>query len=333
MSNKKHRILVVGAGSIGERHLRCYAATGRAEVGVCEVDSSRLNSVADRCDVSARFTDVGAALEETWDAVVVATPAHTHIPIATQVCQRGCDVIIEKPLSTSLDGIEQLRQLIAERDLVAAVSYQSRAHPAVRRMQEAITSGRFGSPLQVYMTSGQNFAYFRPAYRDTYFTDHRTGGGAIQDAITHMLNLAEWLVGPMTRICVDAGHQQLDGVTVEDTVHVLARHDSVMASYALNMYQHPNHGQITVVCDQGTVQFEAMKHRWRWMTEPNGEWEESVHSFADRDAWYIENAARMLDVLERKIPPLCSLEDGLQTLRVNLAALRSADSHSWQDVT
>jgi predicted dehydrogenase len=331
--DNKHQILVVGAGSIGERHLRCYLATGRADVGVCEIDTDRLHAAADRCAIDLRYNDINEALKETWDAVLVASPAHTHIPIATQVCQAGCNVLIEKPLSTSLDGIEHLRQLITEKQLIAAVSYQVRAHPAVRGMKAALDAGRFGRPLQVYMTSGQNFPYFRPAYRDTYFTDRRTGGGAIQDAITHMLNLAEWLVGPMTRISVDAGHQKLDGVTVEDTVHVLARHDTVMASYALNMYQHPNHGQITVVCEDGTAQFEAMEHRWRCMTEPDGQWEEFVHRFDGRDAWYIENAAIMLDVLERKCQPLCSLDDALQTLRVNLAALRSADTHSWQEIS
>ena len=333
MRENKHQILVVGAGSIGERHLRCYLATGRADVGVCEIDADRRNAAADRYGIEASFGEVREALEGTWDAVLIATPAHTHIPIAIQAVQSGRNVVIEKPLSTSLDGIEQLRQLIAEKNLVAAVSYQLRAHPSVRGMKAALDSGRFGKPLQIYMTSGQRFSHYRPAYRDTYFTDHRTGGGAIQDAITHMLNLAEWLVGPMTRLSVDAGHQKLDGVTVEDTVHILARHDAVMANYALNMYQHANEGHITVVCEEGTVQFESMLHRWRFMTEPDGQWEESVHKFESRDAWNIENAGVMLDVLERKYEPLCSLEDALQTLRVNLAALRSAETHSWQEIS
>ena len=333
MRENKHQILVVGAGSIGERHLRCYLATGRADVSVCEIDAVRRNVAADRYGIEARFEDVREALERPWDAVLIATPAHTHIPIAIQVVQSGCNVLIEKPLSTSLEGIEKLQQLVAEKNLITAVSYQLRSHPAVRSMKAALDSGRFGKPLQVYMTSGQSFPYYRPAYRDTYFTDRRTGGGAIQDAITHMLNLAEWLVGPMTRISADAGHQKLDGVTVEDTVHILARHDTVMANYALNMYQHPNEGQITVVCEEGTVKFEAMRHRWQCMTEADGQWEESVHRFESRDSWYIENAAIMLDVLERKCEPLCTLEDGLQTLRVNLAALVSAETHTWQEIT
>lgn len=332
MSRRKHRILVVGAGSIGERHLRCYLATGRAQVGVCEIDVAKRSAVAGRYEIEASFGDVGEALEDSWDAVLVASPAHTHIPIAIQAVESGTNVIIEKPLSTSLDRIEELQRLIADRNAIAAVSYQLRSHPAVRTMKAALDSGQFGRPLQLYMTSGQTFAYFRPAYRDTYFTNHRTGGGAIQDAITHMLNLAEWLVGPVTRVCVDAEHRKLDGVTVEDTVHILARHDTVMASYAINMYQHPSEGQMTVVCEDGTVRFEPNRNCWSRVTEPNGQWDEDVHSLADRDAGYIANAEVMLDVLERKCQPLCSLEDGIQTLRVNLAALKSTETHSWLEI-
>ena len=332
MSDGKHRILVVGTGSIGERHVRCFLATGRADVGVCELDEDRLNTVADRYSLDERFCDVQHALEGTWDAVLVATPAHTHIPIAIQVVQSGTNVLIEKPLSTSLSRIDELQQLIADRNTIAAVSYQLRAHPGVRKMKAALDSGQFGTPLQLYLTTGQSFAYFRPAYLETYFTDHRTGGGAIQDAITHMLNLAEWLVGPVTKISVDAEHKKLPGVTVEDTVHILARHETVMASYAINMYQHPTEGQITVVCDKGTIRFEPNDSRLSTMTEINGQWKEHVHAFDGRDTWYIENADVFLDVLEGKCQPLCSLEDGIQTLRVNLSALKSAETHSWLEI-
>src|SRR5690606_5691963 len=120
------------------------------------------------------------------------------------------------------------------------VAYVYRAHPAAQATREAIQSGRFGKPLQVVAVSGQPFAHFRPAYRDIYYAHHDQGGGAIQDGLTHTLNLCEWLVGPITRLSADAAHLRLEGVDVEDTAHVLARHDDhVMGSYAVNHHQAP----------------------------------------------------------------------------------------------
>ncbi len=332
MTSPTHRLLVAGAGSIGERHIRCYLATGRVTVGVCETNAERCRSVADTYQLSSAYTDFESALQDSWDAVLIATPAHTHIPLALQAVEAGSSVLIEKPLSTSLDGIDRLKQLLEEKQATCIVSYQLRAHPAARSMKEALDSGRFGKPLQVYHISGQNFAYWRPAYPDTYFTDRKTGGGAIQDAITHSWNLVEWFVGPITRMCVDAVHQQLPQVSVEDTVHVLARHNGIPASYSLNMYQHPNESLITIVCERGTLRLDLHKHCWSSCTTPASEWDVQHFPLEDRDAWYIENASICLDALEGRRAPLCSLDDACQTLQVNLAALRSADTLTWQDV-
>lgn len=332
MPDTQHRLLVIGVGSIGERHVRCFQATGRVTLGICERNPELRQAVAKRYSIVDVYGDVTAALAKPWDAALIATPAHTHIPIATQAAGAGIPLLIEKPLSTSLDGIDALQAIVKKRKLLAAVSYNHRAHPGLHALKDALDAGRFGKPIQLYMTGGQHFPTYRPAYRDIYFADREQGGGAIQDAITHTLNSAEWLVGPITRLTVDAAHQHLDGVTVEDTVHVLARHGDVMASYATNMYQAPNENTITIVCEKGTARFELHERRTRFMYEPDGPWEEARHELADRDEWYVRNANAFLDALEGAGPPLCTLAEGVQTLRVNLAALRSAETGAWQTI-
>ena len=210
------------------------------------------------------------------------------------------------------------------------MAYVYRANPVLRAMKEAIASGRFGRPVQVIAACGQHFPTYRPAYRETYYRDRATGGGAIQDALTHMFNAAEWLVGPIDRLLADAAHQVLEGVDVEDTVHVLTRHGRVLGCYSLNQYQAPNEMTITVVCEQGTARFENHRNRWRWMTRPDEPWHDEPHAPLPRDALFIHQANAFLDALEGHAPPLCSLEEGIQTLRVNLAALASVEQGTWQ---
>ena len=330
MTTKKLRILVIGVGSIGERHVRCYLATGRAEIGICELNSDLRSTIADRYAIAESFDNLDTALAAGWDGALVATPAHTHIPISITVAKAGINLIIEKPLSTSLDGIDELRALVAEKNLVAAVSYNYRAHPGLTAMKKALDSGRFGKPLQLYAMVGQSFAFFRPAYREIYFADHAQGGGAIQDSITHTWNLAEWFIGPIDRILADADHQALEGGTVEDTVHALARHGSVMATYTVNLYQQPTESSLTIVCEKGTVRFELHENRWRCVTEVEGPWEDEAHVLPERDTWYTLNAETLLDAIAGIAPARCTLEDGIQTLRVNLAALKSAKTQTWQ---
>ena len=326
------KVLVVGVGSIGNRHLRCFQSTGRAQLSLCEINPELRQQVAQRYGMDEVYPDIDAALESRPDAAVIATPAPLHIPMACALAETGVHLLIEKPLSTSLNDVDRLQQIIERNQIVGSVGYVYRAFPMLAAMREAIRAGRFGRPVQLTLVAGQHFPTFRPAYRDTYYKDRATGGGAIQDVVTHMLNAGEWLVGPIDRLVADASHQILHGVEVEDTVHVCARHGDLLASYSVNQYQAPNEATFTVVCEQGTARFEFHRQRWLWMTAPDEPWQEDSQGKLPRDAAFIAQANTFLDAIEFQSPPLCTLQEGLQTLRCNLAVLASVEQGTWQSV-
>ncbi|NUQ64361.1 MAG: Gfo/Idh/MocA family oxidoreductase [Pirellulales bacterium] len=330
--SEKTAVLVIGVGSIGERHVRCFQATGRAHVSLCEINAELRYRIAEKYGVQQAYSDLDAALAGRHNAAVICAPAHLHISMAMKLAEAGVHLLIEKPLSTSLDGTDDLRRTVARRGLVTAVAYVQRAQPTLEAMKRALDSGRFGRPVHLVVTCGQHFPTYRPAYREIYYKDRATGGGAIQDALTHMVNAAEWLVGPVDRVAGDAAHQVLQGVEVEDTVNVIARHGAVMAAYSLNQHQAPNETAITVVCDKGACRWELHRNRWRWMTEPGGAWHDEPFDPIERDTVFVRQAGAFLDTLEGKRPPLCSLDEGIQTLRVNLAILAAVQKQAWQSV-
>jgi predicted dehydrogenase len=329
---EQRNVLVIGVGSIGERHLRCFQNTGRARLSLCEVNADLRKRIAQAYCIERAYPDLGTALADRHDAAVICAPAHLHTAMARQLAEAGVHLLIEKPLSTRLDGIGALKQIVAARRIVTAVAYVQRAQPALEAMKHAIDSGRFGPPVQLVVNCGQHFPTYRPAYREIYYKDRATGGGAIQDALTHMINAAEWLVGPVDRLAADAAHQVLEGVEVEDTVNVIARHGDVLACYSLNQHQAPNEAAVTVVCRSGTCRWELHRNRWRWMTEPGGQWHDEEFGPLERDTVFIRQANAFLDTLDGKRPALCTLDEGIQTLRVNLAVLAAVDSGTWQNV-
>jgi predicted dehydrogenase len=328
-----HRVLVVGVGSIGERHLRCFSATGRARLALSEVNPESRRTAAERYAVADAFPDLASALAASPEVVVICTPAHLHVAMARAAIKAGAHVLVEKPLSTSFDGVAELQSEVEARGVVAGVAYVYRAHPALAAMRDAIRSGRLGTPVQLVAVSGQHFPLYRPVYRTIYYNDRATGGGAVQDALTHVVNAAEWLVGPVTRLAADVGHQVLEGVSVEDTAHVLTRHGPVMGSFSLNQHQAPNESTITVVCTRGTVQFEHHNCRWRWAAEPGGAWTDEPIPPLERDTLFVRQADAFLDAVEGKSPPLCTLAGARQTLAVNLAILRAAQRGGWETIS
>ncbi len=329
---RESSLLIVGVGSIGARHLRCFQQTGRVRVALCEVDADLRARVAAEYGVDRAYADLDAALADRHDAAVIATPAHLHVPQAQRLAEAGLHLLIEKPLSIGLEGIARLETTLREAGRTAAVAYVHRANPLLQGMKAAIDSGRFGRPVQVVAVSGQHFPTFRPAYRATYFRDHATGGGAIQDALTHTLNAAEWLVGPIDRVVTDAARQVLDGIDVEDTVGLLARHGGVLGSYTLNQHQAPNEFAITVVCESGTVRYEPLRHRWRWMVRPDEPWHDESHAPFTRDALFVRQADAFLDLVDGRAQPLCTIAEARHTLAAVLAALDSLRHEAWRRV-
>lgn len=327
-----HRVLVVGVGSIGERHVRCFQRSGRVSVAICESNRRLREGVAERYGISEHLSDLEAALAEPLDAAVVAVPADLHVPIGRQILDAGLHLLLEKPVSVSADGVDALMESATKSGRIAAVGYVYRAHPALAAMKCAIDSGEFGRPLQVVVNAGQNFPTYRPAYRDSYYVDRRRGGGAIQDAMTHLVNAVEWLVGPASRVVADAANLAIRGVDVEDTVHFLARHGSVLGCYSLNQFQSPNEVTITVACEAGTARFEYHRNRWRWMKDPDEPWQIEPVQELERDTLFLRQANAFLDAITCHCPPLCSLREGIQTLRVNLALLRSVERGGWEAV-
>lgn len=331
------RVLIIGVGSIGERHLRCFLATNRVQASICEPNDTLRQAVADRYDCQASYVDLDQALHnQTFDAAVVCTPAPLHVPMGLKLAEQGVHLLIEKPLSTRLDGVAELQQTVTRNKLSAGVAYVSLHNPVMRAARQWLSQQRFGRPVQYLSVSGQHFPTHRPAYRDIYYKDRRTGGGAIQDALTHGLNLGEWLVGPIRRLICDCDHQVLQGVEVEDTVHVLTRQGadpaqpSVMGSYALNQHQAPNEKRLLVICEAGTLRVRTHDNTLSWCDQPEAPWQTRSFPLLERDALFIAQANDFLDAINAGCHPACDLAAGLQTLKVNLAALASAEQQAWQ---
>ena len=215
------RILIVGAGSIGERHLRAFRRLLPGGIGICESDAKRLRSVSRTHDIKQCFGSVEEALHQSWDAAVIATPADSHLPIAMKLALADIPLLIEKPLGVTEEGAAELIE--QGRDLTMVVGYLFRTHPALLALRRAIRGGRFGRPLQIVVLRGTHVPTRRPQYRKIYAVDRARGGGAIQDVLTHLYDAGQWLVGPITELAADAAHLYLQGVEVEDTVQVLGR--------------------------------------------------------------------------------------------------------------
>lgn len=323
MSSKPHHVLVIGCGSIGERHVRTFLGTGRTRVTACEPRAEIRSRIATTYDIAAVADWREFDPDEQISAVVIATPAPLHVEMAISMLARSRHVLIEKPLALDLGGTTALLAARDRSGKFAAVAYVHHSQPALLAAREFILSGKFGRIRHAAVNTGHDFPAARPAYREIYYRDHSQGGGAIQDALTHMANCVEWVLGPTERVFCDAAHQVLEGVDVEDTVSLVARNGGALVTYSLNQFQSPNETRLDFHADGGSVRLELHAQRWGTFARGAKDWTWHPAPVRERDQLFVAQANAFLDGCEGRPNALCTLEEGIQTLRFNLAALRS----------
>jgi len=136
------RAAVVGVGSLGQHHARVYAAlSGCRLAGVYDVDPERAKNVAERhgAPVLEKLRDVIAAA----DAVSVAVPTVDHHRVTKALLEAGRDVLVEKPITTTLDEADDLIRLAAERKAILQVGHIERFNPAMDVLRAATREPRF----------------------------------------------------------------------------------------------------------------------------------------------------------------------------------------------
>ncbi len=150
------KVLFCGLGSIGQRHVRNLRALMGSQVEILAYRSRRESAVLGE-DMTIQ---PGADLEATYDirtfdrlddalaegpaAVFVTNPNTLHIPVALAAARAGCHLFIEKPLSHSLEGVDELIDLVESKGSVAFVAYHFRFHPGLRHVKAVLEAGRLG---------------------------------------------------------------------------------------------------------------------------------------------------------------------------------------------
>lgn len=208
------KIIVIGAGSIGRRHATNLATLG-IDVSVYDVNQDLLKTVCTNNHWNPVF-DLDFALERTqYNAAIICTPNHLHIPMARTAVDAGLDVFIEKPLSHTWDGVEELIADIKKNHLVVMAGFMLRFEPGLLYLKKNINSKKVAF---IQIESGSHMPTWRPGtdYRTVYSANKSMGGGIILDDV-HELDYACWLFGYPDSVICSYGKFSNFEIDVEDT--------------------------------------------------------------------------------------------------------------------
>lgn len=317
------RILVVGCGSIGERHIRNLRGLGVSDLRVFDPLPARVQQVCDDHGLSACASlEVGLATRP--DAVLVCTPPHLHTEIAQAAVEAGAHVFVEKPLAHTLDGVDALLAAAAEQQRVICVGYNLRFHAGLCKLQKLLQEGAIGRPLVIRAEVGQYLPDWRPGrdYRGGYNVSAAQGGGIILDA-SHELDYVRWLGGEVQAVYCWAGHLSSLEMDVEDTAAMILRlANGVLAEVHLDCIQRGYARTCKIIGERGTLVWDYSEGV-RWQGERDGELR-LLPVRPDPNEMYAREMHHFLDCVEGRSQPTVDGAAGRRVLQIALAANQSA---------
>ncbi len=242
------KVAVVGAGSWGRNHVRSVAALPEADLAaICDLDAGVRESMA-RQYPAALVTDsiedaIGAA-----EAVVIATPAASHLKLANKAIELGRPVLVEKPFALSVKEAESMAESAARHGVATLAGHLLVFHPAVEKLKAMIEAGDLGDVYYLY-SQRVNLGQVRP------------DENALWSFGPHDVSVALELLGQApTRVTAHGKSYLQPGV--EDVVFMTMEFASgVMAHVQMSWLDPHKERRLTVVGSDKMVVFDDMQPR------------------------------------------------------------------------
>jgi predicted dehydrogenase len=148
-------IAVVGLGSVGRRHARNLLALGQTDLILVRTGEGQAGSLEPPLDSVPVVSTLAGAIDRGARVAVVANPTSLHAETALGAVRAGCHVLVEKPVSHDLDGLDELAREAALRNVTVLVGYQYRFHPTLLRARDWLAEGAIGELVAAHAHWGE----------------------------------------------------------------------------------------------------------------------------------------------------------------------------------
>ena len=315
---------VLGCGRIGRMHARNVARHPRLQLAtVFDVVATSALELAKALGASAAQSAAAVIDDPTVQAVLIATPTETHVPLIEAAVRAGKAVLCEKPIDLDLARVDACWQAIAPLDPAVLIGFNRRYDPSFRALRDRVLAGEIGTVEQVVITSRD------PAPPPAQYV--AGSGGLFRDMTIHDFDMARYLVGDIAEVSalganlIDpaigaAGDIDAAMITLRATSGALVHiNNSRRCAYGYDQ-------RLEVFGSAGMLQAgnRTATTVEAWSDSRTGARDRVLDFFIERYAdAYLAELDDFAAMAETKAPPLASFADGVAALRLADAALQS----------
>jgi predicted dehydrogenase len=322
------RVLIVGLGSIGKRHLRlARELLPNADIRVLR--HQRANDIPENSN--GCFFNIEDAIGFAPQIAVIATPATFHIETAVALASTGTHLLIEKPLSSSLVGVSNLIETCQKQGLTLLTGYNLRFLPSLQKFRELLSEDVVGEVLSVRCEIGQYLPSWRPDddYRNGVSAKRELGGGVLLE-LSHELDYLRWIFGEVEWVSATLSKQSNLDLDVEDTAHITlgfapgSDSHQLIGVVNLDFIRHDTSRLCIAIGEKGSLRWNGLTGQVDIYEAGAKEWLNLFSYQHQRDESYQAEWKSFLECLNLNKLPMVTGEDGLKVLEIVEAVRKSS---------
>jgi predicted dehydrogenase len=343
------KILIAGLGSIGQRHARNLRGLLGAKLQLLGFRSRGLSHVINpdltinpNAELETEYQieiyhDFSAALHQKPNAVFICTPNSMHMPFALAAARAGCHLFIEKPLSHDLTGVPELIDLVENKGLVCLVGYQLRFHPGLSLVKRLLAEEAIGPIISLHLEFGEYLPGWHK-YEDyrAYHAARKDQGGGVLLSQIHDLDYVYSLFGLPERVFALGGKASKLEIDVEDTADILMQFNisgkTVPAHIHQDYLQRPPVRRCELVGLNGKIIWDYYGQQVCVHRVEQGISETYNFERFDRNQMFIDELQHFIACLAGTETPRVNIHDGVNSLKMALAAKQSLETGKVQEL-
>ena len=265
------KILVIGYGSIGKRHISNLSKIGKIKIIVLTKRKKDSFLKKNNCQVFSKLED---CLNETPIAAIICSETSFHINTASKLIKKNIHIFIEKPISNSLTGIKELKRIIKSKKIITHVGCVQRFHPVMKKTRKIIEKKSIGRIKFLHAENGSYLPDWHPYedYEQSYASKTSLGGGVILTCI-HELDYLIWLFGKITHtVAINKNIGGL-GIKVNDfSSSILEFSNKIIGELHLDFFQRPKSRFCKIVSEKGSLYLDYEKNQLQFYNVRSKKW-------------------------------------------------------------
>lgn len=189
---------LIGCGRISPNHIAAALENELEIVAICDIVKENMDDKILKFELPSSvkcYTDYKEMIaNEKIDLIAICTESGKHGKISIDCIEKGINLIIEKPITLSIEEADEIIKKSKEKNLVVSACHQNRFNKSIQKIREAVEAGRFGKLMHatahIRWNRGEDY-YTQAPWRGTWQQD----GGALMNQCIHNIDLLRWMMG------------------------------------------------------------------------------------------------------------------------------------------